>query len=146
MCLFIFFLLEEDQGVLMVQIQLFMGVIVEQIVIVVKIVQEYFMNKFELVDLVLVIVGVGVGGNSQNGVCVFICLKEWDQCIGVGQLVFELVCLVNVDLFKICGVCVFLMNLLVVCGLGQSLGFDLELKDVGGVGYDVLLKVWDQFL
>jgi HAE1 family hydrophobic/amphiphilic exporter-1/multidrug efflux pump len=41
---------------------------------------------------------------------------------------------------------VFLMNPPAVRGLGQSSGFDLELKDVGGVGHDALLKARDQFL
>jgi hydrophobe/amphiphile efflux-1 (HAE1) family protein len=38
------------------------------------------------------------------------------------------------------------MNPPAVRGLGQSSGFDLELKDVGGVGHDALVKARDQFL
>ncbi len=140
------FLPEEDQGVLMAQIQLPTGATAEQTATVVKTVQEYFMNKPESVDSVLAIVGAGVGGNSQNGARAFIRLKEWDQRTGAGQSASELVRLANADLSKIRGARVFLMNPPAVRGLGQSSGFDLELKDVGGVGHDALLKARDQFL
>ena len=140
------FLPQEDQGVLMAQIQLPTGATAEQTTAVVKTVQEYFMNQPESVDSVLAIVGAGVGGNSQNGARAFIKLKDWNDRTGTGQDATSLVRRANADLSKIRGAQVFLMNPPAVRGLGQSSGFDLELKDVGGVGHEALVKARDQFL
>lgn len=140
------FLPEEDQGVLMAMIQLPTGATAEQTSAVMKTVQDYFTSKPEVVDSILSIVGAGMGGNSQNGARAFIRLKDWNERSGSVTSATDLVRRANADLSKIRGARIFLMNPPAVRGLGQSSGFDLELKDVGGVGHDALLQARDQFL
>ncbi|MFJ2988979.1 efflux RND transporter permease subunit [Collimonas sp. NPDC087041] len=140
------FLPEEDQGVLMAQIQLPTGATAEQTRAVVGTVKEYFLSKPEVIDSVLAIVGAGVGGNSQNGARAFIKLKDWSERTGDDASASALVRRANADLSKIRGARVFLMSPPAVRGLGQSSGFDFELKDVGGVGHEELVKARDQFL
>ncbi|ASU37979.1 hydrophobe/amphiphile efflux-1 family RND transporter [Herbaspirillum sp. meg3] len=140
------FLPEEDQGVLMAQVQLPTGATMEQTSAVVATLQDYFLNKPDVVESVLAIVGSGVGGNSQNGARAFIKLKDWSERTGTGNSAAELVRQANADLGKIRGARVFLMSPPAVRGLGQSAGFDFEIKDVGGVGHDALVKARDQFL
>ena len=140
------FLPEEDQGVLMAMIQLPTGATAEQTAAIMKTVQEYFTSKPEVVDSILSIVGAGMGGNSQNGARAFIRLKDWNERSGSVTAASDLVRRANADLSKIRGARIFLMNPPAVRGLGQSSGFDLELKDVGGVGHDALLQARDQFL
>jgi hydrophobe/amphiphile efflux-1 (HAE1) family protein len=140
------FLPEEDQGVLMAQIQLPTGATAEQTAAIMKTVQDYFTSKPEVVDSVLSIVGAGMGGNSQNGARAFVRLKDWSERTGSVTSATDLVRRANADLGKIRGARIFLMNPPAVRGLGQSSGFDLELKDVGGVGHTALLQARDQFL
>jgi hydrophobe/amphiphile efflux-1 (HAE1) family protein len=109
-------------------------------------VQDYFTSKPEVVDSVLSIVGAGMGGNSQNGARAFVRLKDWSERTGSVTSATDLVRRANADLGKIRGARIFLMNPPAVRGLGQSSGFDLELKDVGGVGHTALLQARDQFL
>lgn len=140
------FLPEEDQGVLMAQVQLPTGATVEQTKVVVSTLQDYFINKPEVVESVLAIVGSGVGGDSQNGARAFIKLKDWSERTSDDASAAALVRQANADLGKIRGARVFLMTPPSVRGLGQSSGFDFELKDVGGVGHEALVAARDQFL
>ncbi|MEO6920693.1 MAG: efflux RND transporter permease subunit [Collimonas sp.] len=140
------FLPDEDQGVLNAQIQLPVGATEEQTTQVMRTVQQYFLKQPEVIDALLSITGSGAGGNSQNGGRAFIKLQDWSKRTDKSQGAAAIARRANQDLAKIRDARIFVTLPPAVRGMGQSSGFDVQLKDVGGVGHEALVKARDQFI
>ncbi|GAC1326828.1 MAG: efflux RND transporter permease subunit [Collimonas sp.] len=140
------FLPDEDQGVLNAQIQLPVGATEEQTTQVMRTVQQYFLKQPEVIDALFSVTGSGSGGNSQNVGRAFIKLQDWDKRRDKSQSAAQIARRANQDLAKIRDARVFVILPPAVRGLGQSSGFDVQMKDVGGVGHEALMKARDAFI
>lgn len=136
------FLPDEDQGILMAQIQLPVGATDSRTQAVLHQFEEYMLKQPE-VEAMISISGLGMGGNSQNTARAFIRLKDWSERSDDAATIAQRATLA---LASIGDADVFVMQPPAVRGLGQSSGFDLQLKDLGGLGHDALVAAREQFI
>lgn len=139
------FLPDEDQGILLAQIQLPVGATGSRTQAVIKQFEDYILQQPE-VEAMISISGLGMGGNSQNTARAFIRLKDWSERGGSGQGAAAIAQRATLALSSIGDADAFVMQPPTVRGLGQSSGFDLQLKDLGGLGHDALVAAREQFL
>ena len=139
------FLPDEDQGMLMAMIQLPVGATDERTQAATAQFVEYMRAQPE-VDSLITITGLGMGGNAQNSGRAFIKLKDWSLREGADQAAGALALRATIALSNLRDASIFVMQPPAIRGLGESSGFNLQLKDVGGVGHDTLIAARDQFL
>ncbi len=139
------FLPDEDQGMLMAMIQLPVGATDERTQAATTQLVE-FMRAQPEVDSLITITGLGMGGNAQNSGRAFIKLKDWSLREGADQTGGALALRATIALSNLRDASIFVMQPPAIRGLGESSGFNLQLKDVGGVGHDALIAARDQFL
>jgi hydrophobe/amphiphile efflux-1 (HAE1) family protein len=139
------FLPDEDQGILMAQIQLPVGATDSRTQAVMTQFEDYILKQPE-VEAMISISGLGMGGNSQNTARAFIRLKDWSERSASGQDAASIAQRATLALQSIGDADVFVMQPPAVRGLGQSSGFDLQLKDLGGLGHDALVAAREQFI
>ncbi|SFS24120.1 efflux RND transporter permease subunit [Pseudomonas sp. NFACC42-2] len=136
------FLPDEDQGILMAQIQLPVGATDSRTQAVLQQFEAYMLKQPE-VEAMISISGLGMGGNSQNTARAFIRLKDWSERSDDAATIAQRATLA---LASIGDADVFVMQPPAVRGLGQSSGFDLQLKDLAGLGHDALVAAREQFI
>lgn len=139
------FLPDEDQGILMAQIQLPVGATDSRTQAVMAQFEAYMLKQPE-VEAMISISGLGMGGNSQNTGRAFIRLKDWSERTASGQDSASIAQRATLALSSIGDADVFVMQPPAVRGLGQRSGFDLQLKDLGGLGHDALVAAREQFI
>ena len=139
------FLPDEDQGILMAQMQLPVGATDDSTQAVLKQFESYILQQPE-VEAMISISGMGMGGNSQNSARAFIRLKDWSERTGAGQDSASIAQRATQALSSIGDADVFVMQPPAVRGLGQSSGFDLQLKDVAGLGHEALVAAREQLI
>lgn len=139
------FLPDEDQGILMAQIQLPVGATDSRTQAVMAQFEDYILKQPE-VEAMISITGLGMGGNSQNTARAFIRLKDWSERSAGGQDAASIAQRATQALSSIGDADVFVMQPPAVRGLGQSSGFDLQLKDLAGLGHDALVAAREQFI
>ena len=139
------FLPDEDQGILMAQVQLPVGATDDRTQAVLKQFESYMLEQPE-VEAMISISGLGMGGNSQNSARAFIRLKDWSERSGAGQDSASIAQRATRALSSIGDANVFVMQPPAVRGLGQSSGFDLQLKDLAGLGHEALVAAREQFI
>ena len=139
------FLPDEDQGILMAQVQLPVGATDDRTQAVLKQFESYMLAQPE-VEAMISISGLGMGGNSQNSARAFIRLKDWSERSGAGQDSAAIAQRATRALSSIGDANVFVMQPPAVRGLGQSSGFDLQLKDLAGLGHEALVAAREQFI
>lgn len=139
------FLPDEDQGILMAQVQLPVGATDDRTQAVLKQFEGYMLEQPE-VEALISISGLGMGGNSQNSARAFIRLKDLSERTGAGQDAASIAQRATEALSSIGDANVFVMQPPAVRGLGQSSGFDLQLKDLAGLGHDALVAAREQFI
>ena len=139
------FLPDEDQGILMAQVQLPVGATDDRTQAVLKQFESYMLEQPE-VEAMISISGLGMGGNSQNSARAFIRLKDWSERSGAGQDSASIAQRATLALSSIGDANVFVMQPPAVRGLGQSSGFDLQLKDLAGLGHEALVAAREQFI
>ena len=139
------FLPDEDQGILMAQVQLPVGATDDRTQAVLKQFENYILQQPE-VEAMISISGMGMGGNSQNSARAFIRLKDWSERTAAGQDSASIAQRATQALSSIGDADVFVMQPPAVRGLGQSSGFDLQLKDLAGLGHEALVAAREQFI
>ncbi|MFQ6591045.1 MULTISPECIES: efflux RND transporter permease subunit [Pseudomonas] len=139
------FLPDEDQGVLMAQIQLPPGATDARSQQVLRQFEAYFRDQPDVAALIS-ISGMGSGGNSQNAARAFIKLKDWSERHRADQSASAIAMKATQDLASIADASVFVMSPPAVHGLGDSSGFDLQLKDLGSLGHAKMVEARDEFL
>ena len=139
------FLPDEDQGILMAQMQLPVGATDDRTQAVLKQFESYILQQPE-VEAMISISGMGMGGNSQNSARAFIRLKDWSERTGAAQDSASIAQRATQALSSIGDADVFVMQPPAVLGLGQSSGFDLQLKDVAGLGHEALVAAREQLI
>ena len=141
------FLPEEDQGRLMVSVQLPVGATRERTIEVLKQVEQYFLTEQkDSVDGLMTISGFSFSGTGQNMGMGFVKLKDWDERRNPNQKASALQAQANAALAKIRDASVFATAPPAISGLGNSSGFDLQLQDTAGAGHAALMEARDQLL
>jgi len=141
------YLPDEDQGMLMVQVQLPPGATVTQTRKVMQLVQHHFLVEQEhAVESCMWVAGYSVAGAGQNSGMAFIKLKDWSLRKHPDQKV-DAVIQKSMAAFSRCKeALIFAFAPPAVIELGQAKGFDLELQDRGGLGHAQLMAAKDQLL
>jgi multidrug efflux pump len=141
------FLPDEDQGVMMVQIQLPAGATLERTLKTVRVVEAYFRdNEKEAVDSTFAVAGFSFAGTGQNMGLAFVKLKDWDQRHNPGLRVKAIVGRAMGAFSQIRDAMVFAFAPPAVMELGNASGFDVQLQDRSGVGHATLMAARNQFL
>ncbi len=130
------FLPDEDQGVLMVMVNLPSGAADARLDASLQQVEAYFRKQPEVAGVLSL---RGLGGDQAGG-NMFIRLNDWSERTGSGQDALSLVARFNRELAATRDARVFVLLPPAVRGLGGNAGFTLKLQDLGGVGQAVLTQ------
>jgi hydrophobe/amphiphile efflux-1 (HAE1) family protein len=139
------FLPEEDQGSLMIQIQLPPGSTQEQAADVLQRMRTLAEPESAAIRQFMQITGFSFSGNGQSVAMSFLQLKPWKErgsqyaaaaLAGRLQGIFSGMRDANI----------FVMMPAAIRGLGTASGFDVELEDVGGLGHQALAAARTRFL
>jgi HAE1 family hydrophobic/amphiphilic exporter-1/multidrug efflux pump len=141
------FLPDEDQGTLRAEVQLPVGATDYRTRQAMQQVEDYFLKKTDAVESIVTIIGSGQSGNSQNVGRAFIKLRDWSERTDPSKSAAVIASEASRDLSAmIRDAKVFVMMPPSVRGLGQSAGFTMELRDLGGRGHEALMAARNQFL
>ena len=139
------FLPNEDQGYLIVNVQLPPGATVERTTAVMQQV-EAFLGKQPEVDQVVSVIGFSFSGQGQNSGLVFVPLKDWSERKGPEHSAQALAGRAFGAFMGIRDAFVFPLSPPPIPELGTATGFNFRLQDRGGNGHDALLAARNQLL
>ena len=140
------FLPEEDQGALFALIQLPAGATLERTVEVQRQLEEQIRSDHDSVEAVLSVAGRNFNGNGQNAGMTFVRLRDWSERRAADKAAPMVAKRAMGAAGAIRDASIFVQGPPIIRGLGTSSGFDLQLKDTGGVGREVLTSARDQLL
>ena len=141
------FLPNEDQGVLIVMVELPPGATLEQTMGVLNKTSQFYMNeKADSVKEIFTVAGFSMVGRGQNMGLGFIRLKDWDERKRPDQKVDALVGSGFGFASTITEGRVIITNVPAVPSLGMANGFSYMLKDTAGLGHDALMGAFFQLL
>ena len=139
------FLPNEDQGNLLVNIQLPPGATLERTQAVVEKVEEFMLQQPEVKNMVAVL-GFSFSGQGQNAGLSFVTLKDWSERRGAGQTAEAIVGRAMGALSGVRDAFIFALSPPPIPELGVSSGFTFRLQDRGGNGHDALVAARNQML
>jgi multidrug efflux pump len=139
------FLPSEDQGTLLVNVQLPPGATIERTRSVIEQVEGFMLKQPEVQSMVGVL-GFSFSGQGQNAALAFVTLKDWSDRKGDGQTAQAVAGRAFGALSSIRDATVFPLSPPPIPELGNSSGFSFRLQDRGSVGRDVLLAARGQLL
>lgn len=139
------FLPSEDQGYLIVNVQLPPGASRDRTEAAMQKVEEFFLAQPE-VDKVVGVLGFSFSGSGQNAALVFVPLKPWDERTGPGQSAQALAGRAFGALMGVRDAFIFPLSPPPIPELGTATGFNFRLQDRGGLGHDALLAARNQLL
>jgi len=139
------FLPAEDQGTLLVNVQLPPGATVERTRAVMEQVEGFMLKQPEVQGMVGVL-GFSFSGQGQNAGLAFVTLKDWDERKGKGQQADALAGRAFGALSGIRDAFVFPLSPPPIPELGSASGFTFRLQDRSGAGGDALLAARNQLL
>jgi hydrophobe/amphiphile efflux-1 (HAE1) family protein len=137
---------EEDQGQLQIQVELPAGATLQRTMAVQDRLYQIMNRETKSVRTIMAISGQSFGGTSQNLGQGFILLKPWDERPGKEQSASALQRRGMAALRSIRDANIVLNMPPAIRGLGTGNGFDLQLKDVGGIGDEALARARDQLI
>ena len=133
------FVPSEDQGVLMVSLQLPAGATRERTNKVITQVEQHFLeNEKDTVSSTFVVAGFGLSGNGQNVGMGFIRLKNWSERSTDSQSVTAVQGRAMAALGRIKDAKIFALVPPSISGLGSTGGFSMQLLDPNGQGNEKL--------
>ncbi|WP_084651448.1 efflux RND transporter permease subunit [Ottowia thiooxydans] len=139
------FLPSEDQGYLIVNMQLPPGATMERTQSVVE-QMESFMKKQPEVANVVSVLGFSFSGQGQNAALAFVPLKHWDERKGPEHSADAIAGRTMGALSGVRDAFIFALNPPPIPELGNSSGFTFRLQDRGGNGHDALVGARNQML
>ena len=139
------FLPAEDQGNMLVNIQLPAGATQERTQAVVEQVESYMLKQPEVESMVGVL-GFSFAGQGQNAGLAFVTLKDWSQRGGANQSAQALADRAFGALSGIRDAFIFPLSPPPIRELGNASGFTFRLQDRGGSGRDALIAARNQLL
>jgi multidrug efflux pump len=141
------FVPNEDQGYFFVQVQTPPGATQQRTGAVLDDVSKYLLSQeTAAVDAAFIINGNNFSGRGQSQGMVYVHLKDWAQRTAKDQTVQAVIDRTTKHFAAYKDATIFAVNPPPIRGLGTTSGFDFELEDRGGVGYDALLKAKNQLL
>jgi len=139
------FLPGEDQGYLIVNVQLPPGATRNRTLEVMKQVEGFMLKQPEVKDMVSVL-GFSFSGSGQNAALAFVPLKDWDERKGDEHTAQALAGRAFGALSKVRDAFIFPLSPPPIPELGTASGFSFRLQDRGGLGHDALLAARNQLL
>jgi multidrug efflux pump len=139
------FLPQEDQGNMLVNIQLPPGATVERTRAVVEQVEAWVLKQPEVQSMVGVL-GFSFSGQGQNAALAFVTLKPWDERKQESQSAGALAGRAFGALSGIRDAFIFPLSPPPIPELGTASGFTFRLQDRGGNGHDALVAARNQLL
>jgi multidrug efflux pump len=139
------FLPSEDQGYLIVNVQLPPGATVERTEAAMAQVEKFFLAQPE-VDQVVAVIGFSFSGQGQNAGIVFVPLKDWSERKGQEHSAGALAGRAFGALMSVRDAFIFPLSPPPIPELGTATGFNFRLQDRGGVGHEALLAARNQLL
>ncbi|MES2842873.1 MAG: efflux RND transporter permease subunit [Pseudomonadota bacterium] len=139
------FLPGEDQGTMLVNVQLPPGATQERTLEVIKQVEDFILKQPEVQSMVGVL-GFSFSGQGQNAALAFITLKDWDERTAPGSSAEAVAGRAFGALSGVRDAFIFPLSPPPIPELGASSGFSFRLQDRGGLGRDALLSARNQLL
>jgi multidrug efflux pump len=139
------FLPNEDQGTILVNVQLPPGATVNRTSGVMTQVEQFMLKQPEVANMVSVL-GFSFAGSGQNAAFGFVALKDWKEREGKDHSAQTLAGRAFGGLMGIRDAFIFPLSPPPIPELGSSSGFALRLQDRGGNGHEALLAARNQLL
>ncbi|MBX3632431.1 MAG: multidrug efflux RND transporter permease subunit [Acidovorax sp. SCN 68-22] len=139
------FLPNEDQGTMLVNVQLPPGATQARTLAVMEQVEGFMLKQPEVQSMVSVL-GFSFSGQGQNAALAFVTLTDWDERKGAGSSADALAGRAFGALSGIRDAFIFPLNPPPIPELGAASGFSFRLQDRGGLGHDALLAARNQLL
>jgi multidrug efflux pump len=139
------FLPGEDQGTMLVNVQLPPGATQERTLAVMKQVEAYMLKQPEVQSMVGVL-GFSFSGQGQNAALAFVTLKDWDLREGAAHTAEAVAGRAFGALMGIRDAFIYPLSPPPIPELGQSSGFNFRLQDRGGNGHAALVAARNQLL
>ncbi len=139
------FLPNEDQGTMLVNVQLPPGATQARTLAVMQQVEGFMLKQPEVQGMVSVL-GFSFSGQGQNAALAFVTLKDWSERTGPGSSAQALAGRAFGALSGIRDAFIFPLSPPPIPELGASSGFSLRLQDRAGLGHAALLAARNQLL
>jgi multidrug efflux pump len=139
------FLPNEDQGTLLVNVQLPPGATQARALDVMQQVEGFMLKQPEVQSMVSVL-GFSFSGQGQNAALAFVTLKDWHERKAPGTSAQDLAGRAFGGLSGIRDAFIFPLSPPSIPELGSSSGFAFRLQDRAGLGRDALLTARNQLL
>jgi len=139
------FLPAEDQGNLIVNVQLPPGATQQRTSAVMAQVEDYILKQPEVQSIVGVL-GFSFSGQGQNAALAFVTLKDWDQRPNPENSAQALAGRAFGALMGIRDAFIFPLSPPPIPELGTASGFNFRLQDRGGKGHEALVAARNQLL
>ena len=139
------FLPQEDQGYIIVNVQLPAGASQERTKAVMSQIEDYMLKQPE-VDHMVGVLGFSFSGSGQNAGIAFVTLKNWDERKGEGQSATALAGRAFRQLATIRDAFIYPLNPPAISELGRGNGVAIRLQDRGSKGHEALLAARNQLM
>ena len=139
------FLPNEDQGYLLVNVQLPPGASVNRTEKVMQQVEGYFMKQPE-VEKIIGVMGFSFAGAGQNAGLAFVPLKDWSLRPGADHTAQAVAGRAFGAMMQVRDGFIFPLSPPPIPELGTATGFTFRLQDRAGLGHDALLAARNQLL
>jgi len=139
------FLPAEDQGTMLVNVQLPPGATQQRTGKVMEQVEAYMLEQPEVQSMVSVL-GFSFSGQGQNAALAFITLKDWEQREGPDHSAQAIAGRAFGGLAGIRDAIIFPLSPPPIPELGAASGFTFRLQDRGGAGHEALVAARNQLL
>lgn len=139
------FLPNEDQGYLIVNVQLPPGATLNRTQAAVKQVEDFMLKQPEVQSTVGVL-GFSFSGQGQNAALVFVPLKPWEERKGPQHSAQALAGRAFGAFMGVRDAFIYPLSPPPIPELGTATGFALRLQDRGGLGHEALLNARNQLM
>jgi len=139
------FVPNEDQGNILINVQLPPGAARERTLEVMKQAESFTLAQPQVESMVSVL-GFSFAGSGQNAALGFVTLKPWDERTEPGLSAQALVAKASAELGKIRDATIFPVSPPPIRDLGRANGFAFRLQDRADAGRDALLAARQQLL
>lgn len=139
------FLPNEDQGTLLVNVQLPPGATYERTLSVMQNVEEFILKQPEVQSMVGVL-GFSFSGQGQNAALAFVTLKDWKERAGEQHSAAAIAGRAFGALSGVRDAFIYPLSPPPIPELGTASGFNFRLQDRGGAGHEALVNARNQLL
>lgn len=140
------FLPTEDQGSVMVMLQMPPNTTLAETTRQFKELSDYLLNEEKSVESIMTVSGYGMGGVAENTGMGFIRLKDYDERAEPGQDAASVAARIRQRFSGILDGQLIAAIPPAIISLGMTNGFTLELQDRGSVGHEKLRETGQKFL